>query len=241
MKILILSLISATSTLILHSCASTEVADSKDVNQETIYQSYHITYNDQSSEITAKAIFRFGGAKGTTLRLTPPAQVLFNQQVLEGRERLLKGYVYQLNMPGSKSNNYSFSYTDLDSNHFTNTSVVHPIIRLVTPDSLAQFQKSLVEVVGEPFDPNEDISINISDINGKREHIRVQMIDQNKFEIPALSLKSLAIGQGFIQLQRDNYHKITQGQPIGGELSTTYLSHKFEVNIGHPKIDTKQI
>ncbi len=68
----ILSLIS------IYSCNSNEIADSKDVAQNKIYQQYSMNYTEGEKNFTVKAQFRFGGRNGTTLVLSKPANVHFD-------------------------------------------------------------------------------------------------------------------------------------------------------------------
>ena len=64
---------------IFSSCASSEIADSGDVNQDAIYHYYAVSYDaDQGNDYIVEAQFRFGGDKGTTLRLTDPSKVYVN-------------------------------------------------------------------------------------------------------------------------------------------------------------------
>ena len=62
-------------SMILASCT---IEDSSDVNQEKIYADYEVFYNSNTDKTLAVAKFKFGGATGTVLQLTDPAQVTFN-------------------------------------------------------------------------------------------------------------------------------------------------------------------
>jgi hypothetical protein len=56
--------------IILVSCASNEIGESKDVNQDKIYQDFSIQYDEETEKATIQSQFRFAGQDGTTLVLS---------------------------------------------------------------------------------------------------------------------------------------------------------------------------
>lgn len=85
--------------LLLASCSSNEIGQSKDVNQETIYQEYRLEYNEREKAASLFAQFRFAGENGTTLVLNKPAQLEYNGTRLTVDSNDFSGAFYSIAVP----------------------------------------------------------------------------------------------------------------------------------------------
>ena len=65
-----------------YGCSNSEIGESKDVAQETIFQQYSIRYNEGDEKATLNAKFRFAGINGTTLVLSKPSSIQFDNITL---------------------------------------------------------------------------------------------------------------------------------------------------------------
>jgi hypothetical protein len=80
--------------LLLCGCASNEIGNSKDVNPETIYTSYEISYTEGDDMVSCLARFRFAGKNGTTLVLNSPSNVQLDGVALPVDSSRLDGAFY---------------------------------------------------------------------------------------------------------------------------------------------------
>ena len=108
--------------LLFSSCASTEVADSKNVSQDQIHMYFESSYNANTKTASAKGQFRFGGNSGTTLKLSSPSIFTYNQQGVPGSKTLFSGYSYYTTYPNYdyKGEN-NFKFVDSDGKEYNNT------------------------------------------------------------------------------------------------------------------------
>ncbi len=110
-------------SFVFASCSSSEIGESKDVNQETIYQDYRINYtegeNDDKVEVWAQ--FRFAGDKGTTLALTKPSGISFDGTAIKVDSNSYSGAFYRINLPAKKFfTTHHFAFTDISNKKMEN-------------------------------------------------------------------------------------------------------------------------
>ncbi len=102
---------------LITSCVSNETADSKDVSQSEIYQTYRVNWADGAGSV--RASFRFGGENGTTLRLQNPGDLTYNGKELTEGKFLLGGAFYsnEINEYPAK---HVFRFADFDGKVYEN-------------------------------------------------------------------------------------------------------------------------
>ena len=81
-KLLSQSILFFSSLLIIGGCSSSEIGESKDVNQETIYQTYKVSHTEGNELVELTAQFRFAGDKGTTLVLSKPGSISLDNKII---------------------------------------------------------------------------------------------------------------------------------------------------------------
>ncbi len=103
---------------LITSSVSNETADSKDVNQSEIYQTYRVNWAEGSGSV--RASFRFGGENGTTLRLAEAAKITYNGKKLKEGKFLLGGAFYSSDQV-AYSPIHTFRFTDNDGKVYENS------------------------------------------------------------------------------------------------------------------------
>ncbi len=209
---------------LIEGCSSTEVAESKDVNQSQIYQKYSVNLNESTGDVKATAVFRFGGSRGTTLILSPPATVRVNGNEMSGRETLLSGYVYSFNSFKSNTTDIQFDYTDCDNNKFSNSITISPVAGIVCTDTLDASQQIVISWEGEPIRSGEKISCRIKDISGNKISVQSTTEGSREIRIPPEKLQPLVNGTVNIRLTRSQRINLKELNPIGGEIRGTVTS-----------------
>ncbi len=103
---------------LITSCVSNETADSKDVSQSEIYQTYRVNWAEGSGSV--RASFRFGGENGTTLRMAESAKIIYNGKKLREGKFLLGGAFYSSDQV-AYSPTHTFRFTDNDGQVYENS------------------------------------------------------------------------------------------------------------------------
>lgn len=142
-------------TLVISGC---EKEISKNVDQNKIWTSYELYYNEGLNKTFATATFRFSNNNGTKLMLSDPSSVTVDGATLEWNAE--NGY-YRNEFSGLKAT-ATFHWVDLDGNSFTNNielrdiSFPDPIDTLHFTNSITQFAWA-----GLPLDSSESVSLTI--------------------------------------------------------------------------------
>lgn len=109
--------------ILVTSCSSSEIGESKDVNPETIYQDYTVTYDEADNDPQVKiwSQFRFAGSNGTTLVLTKPSSIAFDGQNIKVDSSEYTGAYYSIHLPArSFVGKHRFVFTDINQTRLEN-------------------------------------------------------------------------------------------------------------------------
>lgn len=114
--------------LMIQSCASSEIGESKDVNQAKIYQDFSVDYVAGKQYADVSCTFRFAGDKGTTLVLSSPSSVSFDGHTLSVDSTTFSGAFYsysaeQQTFPGA----HEFIFTDYAGKAYKNKYTYYPL------------------------------------------------------------------------------------------------------------------
>ena len=102
-------------------CSSNEVGQSKDVAQDKIYQQYSIRYAEGDEKVSVRAQFRFAGGNGTTLVLSAPSQLSFDDEVVKVDSSGAEGAYYEVRKPVANFyGKHHFIFTDINNKKFDN-------------------------------------------------------------------------------------------------------------------------
>ncbi len=214
----------------LFSCASTEIANSEDVKQSKIYQSYYVIYDNQKEKVYAEAMFRFGGSGGTTLKLNEPSKAFVNDNLMEGDDRLFRGMVYSYDDLDITTNTFKFQFIDTDKNEYLNTHTIAPL-KLQTPDTISKTAPVSVTWDGEPTGEAETVIIEITDNSENKAVISTNLKQVNSITIKPADLTKLQSGVANIQAIREKDIKLKNAAEIGGILHSTFKSKISVIHI----------
>ena len=209
-------------SLIIGSCASSEVADSKDVNQNKIYQYYYVLGEyDNPDTYYVKAQFRFGGNKGTTLKLSEPSKTLANNIGLNEEINSFSGAYYEANI--SKSNEIEFIFIDTDNKKYSNKCKINEFASVEYKDFDVN-SKIEVEWIGPALDNHETMSIYIED---NEKNICTKSTDikgAKSIIINSDDMQTLKAGSAQYYFVRSYSAKTKEAGDNGGEIFTEYKS-----------------
>ena len=109
------------SLIAMSACTSNEIGESKDVAQDKIYQQYSIKYSEGNDKATVFAQFRFAGSNGTTLVLSKPSQLAFDDEIIKVDSSGGSGAFYELDRPITNFyGKHHFAFTDINNKKFDN-------------------------------------------------------------------------------------------------------------------------
>jgi len=218
-------------TITFFSCKSTDTANSNDVSQKEIYQSYWLSFDANDNQITATAKFRFGGSGGTTLLLTEPSNVVFNTKTMMNKNNMFSGTYYEIvqKEKDKEKTDYNFIYTDNDNNTYTNTAILIPATIIKYPESISLSEEFFTVEWDLPLANNESIDLYIDGIKIYSEsttHSRNITVTKE-----ILEEKQIKPGTYKLYIEREGSAPIEECNHLGGKMTVTYKSKKGEIEI----------
>ncbi len=146
---------------LISGCTSNEIGESKDVSQETIYQQYNVSYKEGDKNATVYSQFRFAGDNGTTLVLTTPAGIQFDEVSLAVDSSEYDGAFYKKNFPGeSFYGDHLFRYTDINKKRFENRFFIGPFKLVNIPEVTSRTITLQIRFESSPLGPDDYIEMN---------------------------------------------------------------------------------
>ncbi len=214
---------------VFSSCASSEIADSGDVNQAKIHQQYSVSYDaNNNGSYKIEAQFRFGGNKGTTLRLTEPSKVFVNGIEMNEESNVLQGCFYTLKI--NEGNTFNFKFIDTDEKEFSNKCKVLK----AEPKPITNINTSIdykIKWIGMPLTNNETIICIIEDNDGNSVSSNSDIIGSDYIQINSEDLTNLIEGSGELYLKRTSTIDAKETGDEGGKIYTEYISKKHTIKI----------
>ena len=208
-----------TIALIAASCQDTEIANSKDVNPETIYTSYSVVYREDDNKVETRAQFRFGGITGTTLVLNAPSSIKLNGRILSVDSTKAQGAFYDAVFnTAAFTGKHTYVFTNANNKIYTNEFVFKPL-KLVTKIPATITAKNLaLSFTG--LKDGSLVNITVADTAFKTDNIAVTDTLQNgTITINANSLKALSSGPLRINIDAFITGPLQQKTTEGGKLT----------------------
>lgn len=200
--------------------SSCEIEPSSTVPQEKIYTSYSVIYNENTGISTVQAEFRLGDAQGALLELTPPAQVLFEEEPLLFNP-LTSSHFLEVSEKISKGN---FVYTNNDGTVFENTMpFVEPI---GIPNTLNQISKSQdTEIIweGDAISENQQVAVFLGRWNSKKSPLAfVDKLQASMLSILSDNIATEDLGTTTMYLDRLHTIDHIDAPRSGGQIQSRY-------------------
>ncbi len=214
----------------LFACNSSEIGESKDVNQDKIYMDYHIAYTEGDDQVALNFQYRFAGAAGTTLVLNNPSQVILDGEILKVDSSKYGGAFYTVN-----KNHHTFlgkhniQFTDINGKHFENSFEFAPFTLVNLPATADRNKDLIVSFNINGLNAADDIEINSVDTDSSFHYH--QSGTNISATIPALDLKRQKNAD--VSFEATIYRKIplTQTTAEGGTLQLTYRLKPVKIKL----------
>lgn len=213
---------------ILSSC---EKEDSSDVNQEKIWTSYEMFYDQNQDKTVAVARFKFGGPTGTILELTDStgANVTFNGDELTYNgfySGHIKEYAGRL-APGT------FYYTNTEGNTFVNE--VPAVDSIAFPQSFDTIKKSTSQTldwIGSDLAANQKVGVFVGSWTYGEDALFIatqEGVGEIVFGVNDMS--GLANGNSTVYMDRETVVALDEGTSEGGEIKYKYRAQNASVEV----------
>ncbi len=219
----------------LTKCTNSEIGASKDVAQDKIYQRYDISYTEGEKDFHVKAQFRFAGSDGTTLVLSDPSFVQFDQQRMKLDSGKFVGAYYTHHQDsGLMTASHSLVFYDINKKAYENGFFMNDFMLSNVPQQVSKDQPLAINYLFEPaFTLQEDDYIRLASVNTDSSFsVTVRSTDSaNTILIPAKELqrqKGKELG-----LEATLFRKIPlkQATPEGGVIEMLYALKPVKIKL----------
>jgi hypothetical protein len=225
-----LSLISVSLFLLLISCTSNEIGNSKDVNPESIYFDYKIWGDEESADVTVKLQYRFAGANGTTLLLKDPSKVDLDGVTIKADSSKMNGAYYEVSKPVKVfTGKHAIVFTDINGKKYKEEFSFKPISLKTKIPAVIKRGDLLIELEG--LAPQDYVNVMLSDTASFSEGIsRIDTVRNGRIVISKADLKSLENGPIHFEISKEDEKWIKSRTKEGGKLTMSYeLKREFEL------------
>lgn len=146
--------------LLLNSCTSNEIGNSRDVAPDAVYQQYYISYKEGEEKVQLNAQFRFGGANGTTLVLNKPSSVQLDGRPVAVDSNGLSGAFYQsaAAVTGFEGK-HQYIFTDINGKKYENGFEYQPFKLAQVPGSTSKKEPLSIVFDGSTLRDGDEITI----------------------------------------------------------------------------------
>jgi hypothetical protein len=217
-------------TMLLYSCTSNEIGDSKDVNPDAIYFDYKVWAEEGKEDVSVMLQYRFAGANGTTLVLNDPAKVELDGQAVPADSSKMTGAFYEVTKSLTEfTGKHKIRFTDINKKQYEEEFSFQPF-KLNTEIPAIVSRGELV------FDLNglnavdyirifaRDTAFESNDIN------RIDTVRNGRITITLADLDNLVNGPINIEFYKEDERPVKNGTKEGGRIAITYgLKREFEL------------
>lgn len=214
--------------LFLFSCTSNEIGNSKDVNPETIYLYYTVSYEDGDDSVGCFLQYRFAGENGTTLVLNSPAGVSIDGVTITVDSSTVSGAYYQKNFAVKEfAGKHVIAYTDMNGKVHKEPFSFDPVVCTTALPEVIDRSDVSFEFAGSLTD--DEAVITISDTSVQTEDVRViSKLTRGKITVTAEELKPLVNGPLTIEISKSIGQPFMHPTQEGGLFAIMYGIKKME-------------
>ena len=201
----------------LISCDSSEIGESKDVNQDKIYMDYLISHNEGDEDVNITCQFRFAGNKGTTLVLSGESRVELDGEKLMVDSNEVEGAFYGITKPVSSFyGKHIISFTNSLGKKFENAFTFSPF---AIKDPLAEISRKKglrITYLSAPFTPADYTEVSSTDTDSSLHYY--QNYPDTAIVIPAKDLQRQKVSSLSLDCRLFRGVNLQQSTPEGGQI-----------------------
>jgi len=218
------------SLIAISACSSNEIGESKDVAQDKIYQRYNVRYNEGNDNVAVHAKFRFAGSNGTTLVLSKPSQLAFDNEVIKV-DSSGEGAYYELMKPVANFyGKHHFVFTDINNKKFDN-DFSFDMFRLLNPPATASKKQALRLSFESVALSAGDYIEALSSGADSSWSVRTEAGNGNAITIPVKDLMSQKQSELKLDITLYKRMNLQQSTGEGGSIEITYALKPLKVKL----------
>jgi hypothetical protein len=216
--------------VLLFACTSNEIANSKDVNPDTVYFDYQVDGSEQNTYVTVKLQYRFGGPNGTTLVLQDPSHVKLDGDTLKvDSSRMLGAYYEDQQFSKFFAGEHTIEFTDLNKKLYTEKFSWEPMAISGKFPLKMKKEDLLIELTG--VKSGDLVRVVVNDTSSASEGInRVDTLTTNRILISKADLEPMVSGPLNVELYRESDEPLKHATPEGGRLLMNYVIRR-QINL----------
>lgn len=213
------------------SCTSNEIGYSKDVNPETVYLYYTVSYDDGDDSVGCFLQYRFAGENGTTLILNSPAGVSIDGIAIAADSSTVSGAYYQKNFAAKDfAGKHVIVYTDMNGKVHKEPFSFDPVVCTTALPEVIDRSDVSFEFAGSLTD--DEAVIRISDTSLQTEDVRViSKLTRGKITVTAEELKPLVNGPLTVEISKSIEQPFQHPTQEGGIFVLMYGIKEMETQL----------
>ena len=218
------------SALMLFSCTSNEIGNSKDVNPDAVFFDYEIWAEEGKEDVTVNLQYRMGGKNGTTLVLDEPSKVTLDGEQLKVDSAKVTGAYYEVQRPfASFTGKHAINFTDLNNKEYNEEFDFTPFT--LEPNVPAILNRGDLVFNFKGLEPVDYLNVILTDTSFTSADINdVDTVRNGMLIIKAHRLSALINGPIHLQFFREQVLPLKKSTKEGGKFMITYgLRREFEL------------
>ncbi|MBL7700812.1 MAG: hypothetical protein JNM14_01060 [Ferruginibacter sp.] len=214
----------------LFACNSNEIGASKDVNQDKIYMDYSISYTGWEDQVNLNFQYRFAGPTGTTLVLSSPSQVKFDDNIIKVDSSDYGGAFYTINKPyNSFFGKHSVQFSDINGKQFENSFEFSPFTLVNVPASADRNKDLVISYNINGLNKEDDIELNSVDTDSSFHYH--QPGSASSITIPSADLKRQKKDEVSFEVTLYRNFPLAQTTSEGGKMNLTYRLKPVKIKL----------
>lgn len=217
--------------ILFFSCSSNEIGNSKDVNPETIYLYYTVSYDNGDDSVSCYLQYRFAGENGTTLVLNSPAGVSIDDIDIPVDSNNISGAFYLKNFEAkSFMGKHNILYTDINGKPHKEYFNFEPVTCSTQLPAVIKRKDLSFEFTGKL---NDDIAvITIEDTSTQTVDVHFTgALNKGKITVPAEELQPLMNGPLTIRISKTVTPAFQHPTKEGGIFAVMYGIKDLETSL----------
>ena len=204
-------------------CGDAEIGNSKDVNPETVYIKYRVTYNENEPMVTLRAQFAFAGPNGTTLVLNNPAKVELDGDSIHVDSTAGEGAFYEVQKPAATfTGNHTLVFTGNNGVKYTQPFVFSPV--QLTSTIPAAIGRDGFPLTFSGLAPTDSLNIRIKDTSSSGTELDTMLyVANNQTVVSRAMLAKLKPGPLTIKIAGITPQPMPNTTKEGGEFTVWYV------------------
>ena len=211
-----------------------ETIDSDQVSEESIYQTYRLTYSEESRQLVGSASFHVGGPWGTSVRLQSPSRVLLNGKPLEAQSFLGITYEGRWTVPFS-AGPHRWQWIDQQNTSHSNSLSIVPF-QLENPPRFVSLNTPVIFTMSGPTLSSEDswgVWITQPQLDGstRSAFLQTQVLDARRLQALFRENPGLTEGSALLQIRRTQSTGLQEVPARSGTVFGTYEGTPIQIQL----------